>query len=45
VAEKGRRVTSKHVKTLEKAGVKSINTPLEYFDGQIQNPTMNHGKE
>jgi DNA-directed RNA polymerase subunit beta len=31
VAEKGRRVTSKHVKTLEKAGVKSINTPLEYL--------------
>jgi DNA-directed RNA polymerase subunit beta len=24
VAEKGRRVTSKHVKTLQKAGVKSI---------------------
>ncbi|SSC08152.1 DNA-directed RNA polymerase subunit beta [bacterium endosymbiont of Bathymodiolus sp. 5 South] len=31
VIEKGRRITTKHVKILEKAGVKSINTPLEYL--------------
>ncbi|BBB23472.1 DNA-directed RNA polymerase subunit beta [Isorropodon fossajaponicum endosymbiont JTNG4] len=31
VVEKGRRITAKHVKLLEKAGVKSINAPLEYL--------------
>jgi DNA-directed RNA polymerase subunit beta len=31
VVEKGRRITAKHTKMLEKAGVKSINAPLEYL--------------
>ncbi len=31
VVEKGRRITVKHVKLLEKAGIKSINAPLEYL--------------
>ncbi len=31
VVEKGRRITAKHVKLLEKAGIKSINAPLEYL--------------
>ena len=31
VVEKGRRITTKHAKILEKEGVKSINTPLEYL--------------
>jgi len=29
VVEKGRRITAKHVKILDAAGVKSINAPLE----------------
>ncbi|MDC9714281.1 MAG: DNA-directed RNA polymerase subunit beta [Gammaproteobacteria bacterium] len=35
VVEKGRRITAKHVKLLEKAGIKSINTPLEYLLDKI----------
>jgi DNA-directed RNA polymerase subunit beta len=31
VIEKGRRITTKHTKILEKEGVKSINTPFEYL--------------
>ncbi len=31
VVEKGRRITAKHVKLLEKVGIKSINAPLEYL--------------
>ncbi len=31
VVEKGRRITAKHVKLLVKAGIKSINAPLEYL--------------
>ncbi|RUM80181.1 MAG: DNA-directed RNA polymerase subunit beta, partial [Candidatus Thioglobus sp.] len=31
IVEKGRRITAKHAKMLEKAGVKSINAPLEYL--------------
>ncbi len=31
IVEKGRRITAKHAKILEKAGVKSINAPLEYL--------------
>ena len=31
IVEKGRRITAKHTKILEKAGVKSINAPLEYL--------------
>lgn len=31
IVEKGRRITSKHTKMLEKAGVKSINAPSEYL--------------
>ncbi len=31
IVEKGRRITAKHTKMLEKAGVKSINAPLEYL--------------
>ncbi len=31
VVEKGRRITAKHTKMLEKAGIKSINAPLEYL--------------
>ncbi|NYT51979.1 MAG: DNA-directed RNA polymerase subunit beta [Candidatus Vesicomyosocius endoextente] len=31
VVEKGRRITAKHVKLLGKAGIKSINAPLEYL--------------
>lgn len=31
VVEKGRRITAKHTKMLEKTGVKSINAPLEYL--------------
>jgi DNA-directed RNA polymerase subunit beta len=31
VIEKGRRITAKHTKILEKAGVKSVNAPLEYL--------------
>ncbi len=31
IVEKGRRVTAKHTKLLDKAGVKSINTSLEYL--------------
>lgn len=30
VVEKGRRITAKHIKILEKAKTKSINAPLEY---------------
>jgi DNA-directed RNA polymerase subunit beta len=33
--QKGRRVTAKHAKALEKAGVKSLNTPLEYLLDKI----------
>ncbi|SMN14390.1 DNA-directed RNA polymerase beta subunit [uncultured Candidatus Thioglobus sp.] len=31
VVEKGRRITAKHAKLLEKAGIKFINMPLEYL--------------
>ena len=31
IVEKGRRITAKHTKMLEKSGVKSINAPLEYL--------------
>ncbi|HCX13363.1 MAG TPA: DNA-directed RNA polymerase subunit beta, partial [Gammaproteobacteria bacterium] len=31
IVEKGRRITAKHTKMLEEAGVKSINAPLEYL--------------
>jgi DNA-directed RNA polymerase subunit beta len=31
IVEKGRRITAKHTKMLEKAGVKSINAPSEYL--------------
>ena len=31
VVEKGRRITAKHTRILDKAGVKSINAPLEYL--------------
>ncbi len=31
VVEKGRRITAKHVKLLEKVGIKSINAPLAYL--------------
>jgi len=31
IVEKGRRITAKHSKMLEKSGVKSINAPLEYL--------------
>ena len=31
IVEKGRRITAKHTKLLEKAGVKVINAPLEYL--------------
>jgi len=35
VVEKGRRITAKHTKMLEKSGVKSINAPLEYLLDKI----------
>ena len=31
IVEKGRRITAKHTKLLEKSGVKSINAPLEFL--------------
>ncbi|MBE8189792.1 MAG: DNA-directed RNA polymerase subunit beta, partial [Candidatus Thioglobus sp.] len=31
IVEKGRRITAKHTKLLDSAGIKSINTPLEYL--------------
>ena len=35
VVEKGRRITAKHTKALEKSGVDSINAPLEYLLGKV----------
>ena len=35
IIEKGRRITAKHTKLLEKAGVKTINAPLEYLSGKV----------
>jgi len=31
IVEKGRRITAKHIKLLDKAGSKSINAPLDYL--------------
>ena len=35
IVEKGRRITTKHTKLLEKAGVKVLNAPLEYLLGKV----------
>ncbi|SMN01046.1 DNA-directed RNA polymerase beta subunit [uncultured Candidatus Thioglobus sp.] len=35
VVEKGRRITAKHIKVLEKAKVKSTNAPLEYLIDKV----------
>jgi DNA-directed RNA polymerase subunit beta len=35
IVEKGRRITAKHTKLFEKAGVKAINAPLDYLLGKI----------
>ena len=35
VVEKGRRVTARHIRQLEKAGVSQIEVPLEYVVGKI----------
>jgi len=35
IVEKGRRITSKHAKMLEKAKVKSIPAPLDYLLGKV----------
>ena len=35
VVEKGRRVTARHIRQLEKAGVKQIEVPVEYAVGKV----------
>ena len=35
IVEKGRRITAKHTKLLEKSGVKSINAPLEFLVDKV----------
>ena len=35
IVEEGRRITAKHVRELEKAGVKDLIVPLEYLEGKI----------
>ncbi len=35
VVEKGRRITAKHTKTLEKAGIDFVNAPLDYLLGKV----------
>ncbi len=35
VVEKGRRITAKHTKILDKDGAKSINAPLDYLLGKV----------
>lgn len=35
VVETGRRVTARHIKMLEKAGIKSLDVPLEFLQGKV----------
>ena len=35
IVEEGRRITARHVRQLEEAGVKRLSVPLEYLEGRI----------
>ncbi len=35
VVEAGRRITARHVKKIEDAGIKSLEVPAEYLDGKV----------
>src|SRR5215510_13185789 len=35
IVEEGRRITARHVRQLEEAGVKRLSVPVEYLDGKI----------
>ena len=35
IVEKGRRITARHVRMMDKAGVKKLDVPDEYFEGKI----------
>ncbi len=35
IVEKGRRITARHIKKMEKAGLKSLTLPHEYLEGKI----------
>ena len=35
IVETGRRITARHIKMLEKAGIKSLDVPLEFLQGKV----------
>ena len=35
IVESGRRITQRHIKQLEKAGIKQLDVPLEFFYGKV----------
>ncbi|MEE9358274.1 DNA-directed RNA polymerase subunit beta [Candidatus Vondammii sp. HM_W22] len=35
IVETGRRITARHIKVLEKAGIKSLDVPLEFLQGKV----------
>ena len=38
IVEEGRRITARHVRQLEEAGVKRLHVPVEYLEGKILGP-------